>query len=264
MPALHTVKQIMNPYAQIARFYDWENAEFTEDLPFWCDLAREYGTPALELGCGSGRVLLQLAREGFEATGVDSSPEMIALARNRLARQRAIAGRIRLVEEDFRRLELQQTFPLVILPFNTFSHLTETAETDAALKSIAAHLAPGGVFALALPNPIPIYSAMPEGLVLERTFRDGERGVIVQQFSSLRLDRVAQLGHITWIYDEVDPAGKVTRTTVPMTLRYFFPNEIPVLLERAGLRLLHLWGDYDRSPFAEDSPELIVIGGRAG
>jgi SAM-dependent methyltransferase len=264
MPALHTVKQIMNSYAQIARFYDWENAEFTEDLPFWCDLAREFGAPALELGCGSGRVLLQLAREGFEATGVDSSPEMIALARNRLARQNAIAGRIRLVEEDFRRLELKQTFPLVILPFNTFSHLTETAETDAALKSIAAHLAPGGVFALALPNPIPIYSAMPEGLVLERTFRDGEQGVTVQQFSSLRLDRVAQLGHITWIYDEVDPAGKVTRTTVPMTLRYFFPNEIPVLLERAGLRLMHLWGDYDRSPFAENSPELIVIGGRAG
>ncbi len=264
MPAIHTVKQRMNPYAQIARFYDWENAELTEDLPFWRDLAREHGSPVLELGCGSGRVLLHLAREGFEATGVDSSPEMIALARRRLAKQPAIAGRIHLVEEDFRRLDLAQTFPLVILPFNTFSHLTETAEAIAALAVIAAHLSSGGTLALALPNPIPIYSALPEGLVLERVFRDEERNVTVQQFSSLRVDRTAQLGHITWIYDEMDPDGKVTRTTVPMDLRYFFPNEIPLLLERAGLRLLHLWGDYDRSPFAEDSSALIVIAGRAG
>ncbi len=170
----------------------------------------------------------------------------------------------RLIEEDFRHLELRQTFPLIILPFNTFSHLTEPAEAHSALKTIAAQLAPAGVFALALPNPIPIYSAVPEGLVLERTFRDEERKTTVQQFSSLRVDRVGQLGHITWIYDEIDPIGKVTRTTVPMTLRYFFPDEIPLLLERAGLRLLHLWGDYDRSQFAEDLPALIVVGGSAG
>ncbi len=264
MPAIHTVKQTMNSYAQIARFYDWENAEFTEDLPFWCELARERGGPVLELGCGSGRVLLHLAREGFETTGVDSSPEMIALARARMEKQPALANRIQLFETDFRRIDLKKKFPLVIAPFHTFSHLTEPADIDAALGAIAAHLAPGGSLALALPNPIPIYSALPEGIVLERTFRDGERGATVQQFSSLRVDRVAQLGHITWIYDEIDPAGKVTRTTVPMTLRYFFPNEIPLLFERAGLRLSHLWGDYDRSPFAEDSPVLLVTGTHDG
>jgi SAM-dependent methyltransferase len=264
MPAIHTVKQTMNPYAQIARFYDWENAEFTEDLAFWGDLARQHGGPVLELGCGSGRVLLYLAREGFEAVGVDSSPGIIALARRRIAKQPSIAGRIQLLEADFRRLELKKTFPLVIAPFNTFSHLTERADVTAALGTICAHLEPGGALALALPNPIPIYSSPPEGLVLERSFRDEERGLTVQQFSSLRVDRVAQLGHITWIYDEIDSAGKVVRTPVPMTLRYFFPNEIPLLLELAGLRILHLWGDYDRSPFAEDSPVLIAVGARDG
>jgi SAM-dependent methyltransferase len=264
MPAIHTVKQTMNPYAKIARFYDWENADFTEDLAFWGDLARERGAPVLELGCGSGRVLLYLAREGFEAVGVDSSPEMIALARRRLAKQSSIAGRIQLIEADFRRLELGKTFPLVIAPFNTFSHLTDRSDIAAVLKAISTHLEPAGAFVLALPNPIPIFSSPPEGLVLERSFRDEERNVTVQQFSSLRVDRVAQLGHVTWIYDEIDSAGTVTRTTVPMTLRYFFPNEIPPLLEPAGLRLQHLWGDYDRSPFAEDSPVLITAGGRAG
>jgi SAM-dependent methyltransferase len=254
----------MDSYASIARFYDLENAEFTEDLPLWAGLARERGGPALELGCGSGRVLLHLAREGFEATGVDSSPAMLALARRRLSLQKSLAGRITLVEEDFTRLRLGRTFPLVLLPYNTFSHMTDTGDAAKALETVCAHLSPGGNAAIALPNPIPIYGNPAEGLMLERTFRDESRRVAVQQFSSLRVDRAAQLGHITWIYDEIDSAGNVTRTPIDMTLRYFFPNELACLFEQAGLRLVHTWGDYERSAFTEDSPALIAVGGRAG
>ena len=237
-------------------------AEFTEDLPLWADMARESGGPILELGCGSGRVLLHLAREGFETTGVDSSPSMLALARRRLARQPSIAGRISLLEENFTSLRTGRTYPLILLPFNTFSYMVDPPDVRDALETISLHLAPGGRAAFALPNPIPLYSDPSESLMLERTFRDKARNVTVQQFSSLRLDRAAQLGYITWIYDEIDSSGTVTRTSIPMTLRYFYPNELDSLFERAGLRLLHTWGDYNRSPFAEDSPSLIVVGGR--
>jgi len=254
----------MDSYASIARFYDLENAEFTEDLSLWVDLARQQGGPVLEMGCGSGRVMLHLAREGFDVTGVDSSPAMLALARRRLDLQKSIAGRITVLEENFARLRLEKTFPLILLPFNTFAHMVDPADVRAAFKTVAAHLQPAGRVVLALPNPIPIYGDPPEGLVLERVFRDEERDITIQQISSLRVDRAAQLGHITWIYDEIDRSGTVTRTSVPMTLRYFFPNELASLLEAAGLRLFHLWGDYDRSPFAEDSPVLLAVGGRAG
>jgi SAM-dependent methyltransferase len=253
----------MDSYARIARFYDLENAAFTEDLPFWSGLARQWGGPVLELGCGSGRVLLHLAREGFETTGVDSSPAMLGLARRRLELQPSLAGRITLQEGDFVRLRLEKTFPLVILPFNTFAHITAPEDVRAALAAFAAHLAPDGRVVLSLPNPIPLYGDPQEALVLERTFRDGERDVTVQQFSSLRVDRTAQLGFITWMYDEIDRAGGVTRTTVPMTLRYFFPNELAALFEPAGLRLEHTWGDYDRSPFDDDSPVLLAVGRRS-
>jgi SAM-dependent methyltransferase len=252
----------MDSYTSIARFYDLENADFTEDLPLWVDLARAQGGPVLELGCGSGRVLLHLAREGFTATGVDSSPAMLTLARNRLALQPSIAHRITLREDDFIRLRLGKTFPLVLLPFNTFAHMVDPADVHAALETISRHLPPGGRAVFALPNPIPIYGDPPEALVLERTFRDEVRSLTIQQFSSLRVDRAAQLGYITWIYDAIDPSGKVTRTAIPMTLRYFFPNELSTLFAGAGLQLLHLWGDYDRSPFIEDSPVLIAVGGR--
>jgi SAM-dependent methyltransferase len=251
----------MDSYASIARFYDLENADFTEDLPLWSDLAYEAGGPVLELGCGSGRVLLHLARQGFAVTGVDSSPAMLNLARGRLSRQPSIAGRVTLLADNFVRLHLDKTFPLILLPFNTFAHMIDPADARATLETISRHLAPGGRAAFSLPNPIPVYGDPPEAMVLERTFRDEERNVTVQQFSSLRVDRVAQLGHILWIYDEVDSSGTVTRTTVPMTLRYFFPNEFSTLLEQSGLRLLHLWGNYDRAPFAEDSPVLIAVCG---
>jgi SAM-dependent methyltransferase len=252
----------MDSYTSIARFYDLENADFTEDLPLWADLARAQGGPVLELGCGSGRVFLHLAREGIPVTGVDSSPAMLALARSRLALQPSIAGRVTLLEEDFTRVRLGKTFPLILLPFNTFAHMIDPADVHAALETVHRHLPSGGQAALALPNPIPIYGDPPESLVLERTFRDEARGVTIQQFSSLRVDRAAQLGYITWIYDELDPSGTVTRTSIPMTLRYFFPNELATLFERAGLRLLHLWGEYDRTPFTEDSPVLIAVAGR--
>jgi SAM-dependent methyltransferase len=252
----------MDCYARIAQFYDLENAEFTEDLEFWTDLAREHGGPVLELGCGSGRVMLNLAREGFPVSGVDSSPHMLALARRRLALQPSIVPYITLLEENFISIRLGKTFPLIILPFNTFAHMVESTDARTALETIAGHLDPSGLAVFSLPNPIPIYGDPPEGIMLERTFRDETRDVTIQQFSSLRVDRAAQLGHITWIYDELDSSGTVTRTTAPMTLRYFFPNEFTALLERAGLRLRHLWGDYDRSPFEEDSPGLIVAAGR--
>jgi hypothetical protein len=156
--------------------------------------------------------------------------------------------------EDF---ELPQRFALALLPFNTFMHLLTTEAQLAALARIRRHLAPGGALALDMPNPGEAYAAQEQGLTLERTFQDGER--TVQQFSSITLDRAAQLSHIIWNYDSVGPAGDVQRTIVPLTLRYTFPAEMSLLLDRAGLSLTHLYGDYDRSPFADGAPRMLVL-----
>jgi SAM-dependent methyltransferase len=254
----------MNPYESLARFYDLENADRADDLPLWADLARETGGPVLELGCGSGRVALHLAREGFEVVGVDSSPAMLDLAKARLTHQPRTAKRVELLLEDFTRLQMARVFPLILLPFNTFSHLLESPDQSAAMQVIAAHLHEDGLAAMELPNPAAALSVAAEGLVLEQTFRDEDRGMSIQQFSSLRVDRLAQRGRITWIYDEIDAGGAVHRTTIPMTLRYFFPGEMRLLMEAAGLQILHLWGDYDRSPLTEESPTMLVVGQRAG
>lgn len=269
-------------YDLLARYYDLENADFTEDLDFWLGLAaeREYGGPVLELGCGTGRVLLHLARRGHAVTGIDNSPEMLARLEAKLAAARNMRGSVQqggvqlpapvpqaqaakraptVVRADMKDFSVSGQFKLALMPFNTFMHLLTLEDQIAALTSIHRHLQPGAALALDMPNPGEAYAAPAgeQGLTLERTFMDGER--TVQQFSSVAVDRAAQLARITWLYDSVGPDGAVQRTIVPLTLRYTFPGEMRLLLEKCGFALAHLYGDYQRSPFADGSPRMIVV-----
>lgn len=246
-------------YDLLSRYYDLENADFTDDLDFWLGLAEEHGDPVLELGCGSGRVLLYLARHGHTMTGIDNSPEMLALldAKLKQASAKHLAAPPTRLQASMHDFTASGGFGLAIMPFNTFMHLLTPETQTAALVNIRKHLAPGAVLALDMPNPCDAYASSEQGIMLERTFRDGER--VVQQFSSVALDRAAQLAHITWLYDAVAPGGAVERTIVPLTLRYTFPGEMRLLLEHCGFSLTHLYGDYDCSPFADGSPRMIVV-----
>ncbi len=245
-------------YAQLARYYDLENAAFTEDLDFWLELAEAHGGPILELGCGTGRVLLHLARRGHAVTGVDNSPEMLARLRQKLAAAaRLLAAPPELVEADLSAFTLEQPHALALIPFNTFMHLLTPEAQVAALMNTRRNLKAHAPLVLDILNPVEAYTGAEQGLTLERTFADGDRSV--QQFAQLSLNRAAQLAHVTWLYDSVGPTGEVQRLTVPLTLRYTFPGELRLLLEKCGFALKHLWGDYDRSPFTDGSPRLIAF-----
>lgn len=248
-----------DPYELLARYYDLQNAEVTQDLPFWIELAQQHRDPILELGCGTGRVLLQLARHGHAVVGVDRSAAMLARARSRLDSRPELRKEIQLVLQDFSTLDLRRAFDLILMPFNTFAHLVTRAEQSASLRSIGRHLEPGGCFAFDLPNPAQVYAASREGLVLEHILRDEERGHTIQVFSSILLERNTQQGHITWFYDEMDKEGRLSRTTVPMTLRYFFPDELANLLEAHGLRISNIFGGFDHGPLEEDSDQMVVV-----
>lgn len=247
-------------YDLLFRFYDLENADFVEDLDFWIGLARESKGHVLELGCGSGRVTQQIARAGANIVGLDNSEPMLSLARAKLNRQPELADRTRLVYGDMKNFDLGQQFGLAIVPFNTFMHLLTTADQLAMLACSRKHLLPGGLLVLDLTNPSPAYTDPPtESLTLERTFRDDVNNLTVQQFSSIRLDRTVQLAHILWQYDSVPADGSVKRTLVPLTLRYTFPAEMGLLLDRTGFRLAHLYGDYDEAPLDDDSERMVVV-----
>ncbi len=256
-------------YDALSRFYDLENADFIEDLDFWVQTAKESGGPVLELGCGSGRVTQQIARAGINAVGLDNSEPMLALARAKLNRRPEIAARATLVCGDMTNFDLYgQTcvaapsapFPLIIVPFNTFMHLLTMADQLAMLNCSRKHLITGGSLVLDLTNPAPAYADPPaETLTYERTFRDAVNDLTIQQFSTIRLDRTAQIAHIIWHYDSIAVDDTMKRTLVPLTLRYTFPAEMGLLLERSGFRLVHLYGDYDESSLDDESERMIVV-----
>jgi SAM-dependent methyltransferase len=266
------------PYDILFRFYDLENADFVEDLDFWVGLARESKGPVLELGCGTGRVTQQIARAGLQVVGLDNSDQMLSLARAKLNRQPELARRVRLVPGDMRNFTIPASqlsdakedalhspaahlqLPLVITPFNTFMHMLTTADQLALLACARRHLLPGGRLVLDLTNPSPAYADPPaEILTLERTLRDEVNNLTLQQFSTIRLDRTGQLAHIVWHYDSIAADGSMKRSLVPLSLRYTFPAEMSLLLDRAGFRLAHLYGDYHGSPLDDDSERMVVV-----
>jgi hypothetical protein len=186
---------------------------------------------------------------------------MLARLEARLgAAQQLQAGRLAaptVLQADMTEFSAAGPFRLALMPFSTFMHLLTPEAQIASLSNIRRHLAPGAPLAIDMINPAEAYAVHEQGLTLERTFADGER--TVQVFSSLTLDRAAQLGHITWIYDSVGAAGDVQRLVVPLTMRYTFPGELRWLLEKCGFALTHLYGDYTRAPFADGTPRLLVV-----
>ncbi|MCP4423181.1 MAG: class I SAM-dependent methyltransferase [Chloroflexi bacterium] len=255
-------------YDQIARYYDLTHADLTEDLPLILELAGQADGPILELGCGSGRLLLPLARAGHTVTGIDNSTAMLALAQARLAKEEtAVQNRTTLIEADMTKFELaeQARFPLIIIPYNTFMHL-DAAQKTAALKQIKRYLAEDGRLTngrlfIDLINPFDI-AQTPDNpaFTLENSLTDPETGHHILQFASNRLDAEAQILHIDWIYDSTSPDGEhVQRTTVAAAYHYLFPHQLELLLRQTGFQLQTLAGGYDQSPYNENSDRLLII-----
>ena len=269
-------------YSLLSRFYDFENADFIEDLDFWVQLARDSGGPVLELGCGSGRVTQQIARAGITIVGLDNSEEMLELARKKISRKPDLVSRTALINGDmtdfdlfgqtrrsaptYGRTDVSAPFQLIIVPFNTFMHLTAQVDQLSLLTCARKHLNPGGQLVLDLTNPAPAYADPPtESLTLERTFQANSDGYggraphTIQQFSTIRLDRLDQIAHIIYHYDALAENGLVKRTLIPITLRYTFPAEMSLLLAQTGFKLVHLYGDYAENPLDDDHERMIVI-----
>ncbi len=254
-----------DPYTDLARYYDAENADLVEDLPAYATLVERFGGPVLDLGCGTGRVTFYLAQHKTYVVGVDISQDMITRARERATRQKFPAGRVNWLRANVTELSLNMDFGLAIFAYHGFMHLLEPDQQIAALERIGAHLKPGGGVAIDLPNPIEIFRASDvAALVLERTFHDPQSGQTVMQQSLASVDRATQILELIWVYDRIGDNGLVHRDIIPLKLRYTTAQEIKLLLRCAGLQLEGLYGNYDFEPYREDSPHLFVIATKTG
>ena len=246
---------------ELAEIYDAVYAD-RDDAAFWAALAPDEGA-TLELACGTGRVLLPLARAGHDVVGLDRSPAMLARCRAKLAAEpAAVRERVRLVQGDMAAFDLGRRFALVTSPFRGFQHLIGVTDQLACLGRCHAHLAAGGRLVLDLFNPDP-------ALLYPGGGSDGEETAETVPWSGGRTirwwgrvtgyHRARQLNQCEMVYEVTEPDGEVRRVSERFPLRYLFRHELEHLLARAGFAIVALYGDYDRSPYDDDSPELIVV-----
>ncbi len=256
-----------DPYARAVRYYDSENADRTEDIPFYIDLVERFGGPLLYAGCGTGRLVPPLLRSfpNLLITGVDLSQPMLERARQRTASLGSLASQVTWLQGDLVDLALGQQFGLAIFPYNGFMHLLTQERQIAALETLARHLTMGGGMAIDMGNPIELFchDDLPH-LVLERTFVDHETGHQVMQQSVVSVDRAAQVMRVTWVYDRLGEGGQLFREVIPVELRLTFASEMRLLLTQVGLDVIELYGDYDFNPYDEHSSHLLVVAARGG
>ncbi|GAB4472330.1 MAG: class I SAM-dependent methyltransferase [Anaerolineae bacterium] len=261
------VSEQPDPYARAVRYYDSENADRTEDIPFYIDLVERFGGPLLYAGCGTGRLAPPLLHSfpDLAITGVDLSLPMLEGARKRLASLGPRAARVTWLHGDLVDLALGQQFGLAIFPYNGFMHLLTQERQIAALEALARHLAPGGGLVIDISSPIELFchDELPH-LVLERTFTDRETGHQVMQQSLVSVDRAAQIMAVTWVYDRIGEGGQLFRDVIPVELRLTFAPELRLLLARAGLNRVELYGDYDFNPYDETSSYLLAVATQGG
>ncbi|HEY7127933.1 MAG TPA: class I SAM-dependent methyltransferase [Ktedonobacterales bacterium] len=249
----------MNAYDLIAPYYDLEHASYQDDVDLYLNYAAATGAPILEIGCGSGRLLLPLAQQGYEVVGVDSSQVMLKRAQERL-NDAGLTHLVKLVEGDARKLALDQRFRLAFVGLNSFAQFTTRTEQQAVLTALAAHLVPNGVLLLDLPNADLRRFQQAEGhLFHQGTWTDAASHELVSHFLAAAYDPVARIMEVTHFY-EVSPQGEALRRTIVKTsLAWLSQGEAELLVEQQGFRLLHTFGDYELNPCEEGSPRLIVV-----
>lgn len=248
----------MSDYNSIAPFYDIEHAGFDEDLDMYRNFAELCGGKVLELACGSGRLLLPLAREGYTLTGVDTSGAMLEIARVALEKE-GLAARCQLVQQDMCTLHLQEKFRMALIALGSFGHVIARTQQQQALAAIRQHLSVGATFILDISNEDARYMEALSGQMLHQGTWQQQDGSYVTHFLSPASSNTQHLLDLTHFYEVHRQGGNVQRSVSQTSLYLFERNETELLLDQAGFRVKDVYGSYEFGPYEHDSTRMIFI-----
>ena len=230
-----------------------------EYLQFWVGQARCWDGPILELGSGTGRIAIPLARGGHQVTGLEQAPSMLERARRKAAK----AGvEVEWVAGDMRGFALERRFGLIILPHNTLCHLLTLADFEACAASVLRHLKDGGRFIVEVfvPDLAMLLETADRRQLFARYEDPGGGGEIVISYTS-RYDAAAQIKHNT-TYCQYP--GRKDEEAGSLDMRIYFPQELDALFKYSGFEYQRKLGDFDGRPFGAASTKQICILKRAG
>lgn len=247
-----------DPYTVIAPFYDWEHASFQEDIPLYREFARRCGQPVLELGCGTGRVLVPLAVEGTAIDGVDASEAMLAIGREKL-RSAGVQDGASLHHADLTTFQLARRYRMAFSALDSFGMLLKREDQVRALCQARQHLVAGGLLVVDVDNGNRKAEAPPREFHHQFTAPHPVTGRQLTKFAACETDCARQMDTYTYFYDEVLESGAVKRVVARLSVRYFARFELELLLERSGFQVEALYGSYSLDPYGPTSERLIAV-----
>lgn len=241
-------------YRRAAKFYDLFGTK--NDLEFYRELALQSGKKALELGVGTGRVAIPLAKAGITVVGIDNSVYILRVARQKLAKEtEAVRKRVILKKGDMRNFELKQTFPFIYIPASTFDHNITIVEQKRTLNCVCKHLEKKGTFAFDLEQVTP---EKPEASWwIDKKEIDGGRMVVRSIFTRRNMKkRMCSLDLFFGVYRN----GKLLeRYHEYGEVAILSKDDVTKLLEENGLRVERIYGDFNKSEYRKDSPRAVLV-----
>jgi SAM-dependent methyltransferase len=231
-------------YHEMARFYD----AFAErpDETLYLELAKQFGSPILELACGTGRITFMLAQAGYEITGIELSHEMLEIAEEKLQQlPDDVQSRVSLYEGDITNFKLDKKYAMVIIPWS-FKYLLTTDDQLACLMQVRKHLDDGGAFILDL---YPREITRKDGTEKQTVEIDGSTITRTYTYST---NLLTQLRHTTAHIDITHPNGKTEQLETMIVAALIMPREAELLVRIAGFEIVK---DYGGNDFSEYKPE---------
>lgn len=239
-------------YDPLVDLYEQQYLDYRDDLHFYLRLVDRLGGPVLELGAGTGRLTVPIARRGVEIVGLELSEKMLEKGQAKLG---ADLPQAQMVQGDMRTFSLNRQFGLILIPFNALMHLYTLSDQQKALENIARHLLPGG--SLVFDVYVPKFGL--QGVLRHEgeTFYtpDGSRTDV---FVLQNIDPIKQVAHTSYFVDTTDASGVLIRNHHSLTQRYFTRFELEWMLLASGFQVKHLWGSFQMEPYTEKSAHMVV------
>jgi ubiquinone/menaquinone biosynthesis C-methylase UbiE len=248
-----------------APYYDWENAQTVgrRDIAFWSDLALRATSGrsgnrrrVLELGCGTGRVAIPLAKAGAAVVGIDRSVSMLDRGLKKV-RRAGVGSKVQLIRGDIRQLPFpDQSFPLVMAPYGILQSLLDEQLLAATLKDVRRVLTRGGTFGLELVADLPAWEEYANKVTLRGA--RGPHGKPIKLIETVKQDRRKHITHFEQTF--VEGLGRSqTRKTFSLGFRTLSVPQMVQRLEQAGLVVSSLLGDYQGGPWDLRADVWIIL-----
>jgi len=255
----------IDPYAVLAKYYDGAYAAMKDliDVPFYVGLAKRIGGPVLEIGCGTGRVLLPTARAGITIHGLDSSLAMLGILRQKIDREPPdVRERIRTHNGDMRNFRLEKKYPLVTIPFRPMQHMHSVEEQVRALTTAAFHLQEKGILAFDVFYPkFEMLQARLGEEILEIEWPDpsAPNSIVRRYYRKDAVHKIHQIYTVTFLLRTYEGENLTREESESLSLSYYTYPHLRALFLLAGLDVVEEYGSFGKAPLDNSATDMIFL-----